>query len=161
MEHWSSKLFAGSLPEEIGRGGFSGLALGDTEDGLDQGGGRDVNGDAVKLQEHQCRRGADAFVAVHKGVVLDDVKEIGRGHFKKIGMQVATAEAGLRHGNRRFQKGQVTDAMASSVSYDLIGVDLKDFLQVQEDRFHGSVGQPLESPAIAFVNPHQGRAKHF
>lgn len=124
MEYWSSKLFAGSLSEEIARGGFSGLALGDTEDGLDQGGVRDVNGDAVELQEYQCCSGADAFVAVHEGVVLDDVKEIGRGHFKKIGVQVSTAETGLRHGNRRFQKGQVTDALASSVSSDLIGVDL-------------------------------------
>ena len=96
-----------------------------------------------------------------RNLLLVRVKQVSGGHFKKIGMQVATAEAGLRHGNRRFQKGQVTNALASAVSSDLIGVDLKYFLQTRKDRFHGSVGQPLESPAIAFVNPHQGCAKHF
>ena len=69
--------------------------------------------------------------------------------------------AGLRHGNRRLQKGQVTDARASAVSFDLIGVDLKKFLQTQKDRFHRSVCQASESPAIAFVNPRQGGTKRF
>lgn len=140
MEPLYSNLFTASLPEEIGRSGFSNLALGDTEDGLDQGGGRGVNGNAIELQEYQCCSGTDTLVAVHKGMVLDDVKEIGRSHFKKIGMHVATTETSLRHGHRRFKKGQVTDALASPVSSDLIGVNLKDFLQIQKDRFHGSVG---------------------
>ena len=154
-------LFSRSLSEEIGRGGFFDLSLSDTEDYLDQVGSRDVNGDAVELQKYQCCSGANALIAIHEGVVLDDVKEIGRGHFKKIRMQVTASETGLRHGNRRFQKGQVTDARTSAVSFDLISVDLKNFLQAQKDRFHRLVGQPPESPAIAFVHPRQGGAKRF
>ncbi len=74
---------AGPFPEKLGDGGFPHFALGDAEDGLDNRIVRDVDRNAVELEEHQRGHSADTFIAVYKGMILNDMKEIRCGHFKE------------------------------------------------------------------------------
>ena len=51
--------------------------------------------DPIKLEESKRSYGPRALVAIDKGMVLYDIKELGRGHLKQIRVKILPAEAGL------------------------------------------------------------------
>ena len=68
-------------------------------------GGGDL--DAVEVQKHERGNGAGPFVAIQEGVVLDNVKQVRRGHLKEILMEKLAAERRLRLGDGRFKQAQI------------------------------------------------------
>ena len=67
------------LSQELGDCGLAKLSLRDRNDDSFNLGLGGCEGQPVKLQESEGSHRADALVAVHEGVVLDDVVEIGSG----------------------------------------------------------------------------------
>ena len=63
---------------------------------------------AIQLQKDKAGHGADTLVAVQKGMVPDDVKELGCRHFENIGVKKLSVKGRLRHGNGRLQQIKVT-----------------------------------------------------
>lgn len=94
-------------------------------------------------------------------MVPDNVEKIGCSHLENVGVEELAAKAGLGHSDGRFQQAQIADTGASTVPFNLIGVDLEDFLQAQKCRAHRSVGQPFERSPVAPVDLGQGGAKGF
>src|SRR6185369_10570667 len=64
----------------------------------------------VEQQKDQSRRNADAFVAVDKRMILNDVKEVGGRHFEDIVMEKLTLKGRLRLRESRLQQTHVADA---------------------------------------------------
>jgi hypothetical protein len=67
-------------------------------------------------------------------MVPHDMKKIGRSHLEKVTVQIATAEPGCRHCKSGLEKPQVTDTCLSSVSFNLVPMDLQHFGETEEIR---------------------------
>jgi len=65
-------------------------------------------------------------------MVLHDVKEVGRLHLERIGVQEATAKGGLRHRDSSVEQTEITHAVTSAVTRDLVHVDSEHILGRQE-----------------------------
>ncbi len=119
--------------EKLGDGNFPELSLCDGEHGLEESFVRNPHFDAIESQEDQSRHDSDAFVAIHEGVVLDNVEEVGGCHFEKIGMQILSTMGRLRHGDGGVQQSHVADPSVASIPLDLISVDFDHLIQTEED----------------------------
>jgi hypothetical protein len=133
------------LSEKLGNRGLAGSSPSNIQDEFNKRWVRDFRIDAVQFQKNQGGCGADTLVAVYEGMILNDVIKIGGGHFKKIGMQITAAETCLWHSDRGFQKRRIAEARTSTVSPDLIVMDLKDLVQTQEDRLHDQSANRLSA----------------
>jgi hypothetical protein len=76
------------------------------------------------------------FVPVNEGMVLNQMKKIRGGHFKEVGMKVGVAKAGLRHGNRGFQKACIADAGAPSIPLNHLAMDFENLIECQNEGSH-------------------------
>src|SRR4029079_11879441 len=65
--------------------------------------------ETVQTKEHECRHEAGALVPVDERMVPDEVVEVGGGHLREAGVQVAAAESGLRQGGRRLAERRHAD----------------------------------------------------
>jgi hypothetical protein len=72
------------------------------------------------------------FVAVKIGLALRDVKGIGGGDFVEIAVAVVVDIQGLS--DCGFQPVFAADAVASSVSFDLVAVDRVDLIAREKNR---------------------------
>src|SRR5262249_28177820 len=98
-----------------------------------------------------------ALVSIDERVIPNNVKQAGSRHLKNIGMQELAAETNWRLGQGGLQKPQVANTRHPTVACDLIRVDFQDFRQLQEDRSHSSVRQPLQCTAVPTIGFAQGR----
>lgn len=140
------------LPKERGDFWFATLALSDGEDKLDEGVfvGPDV--DPVKLKEDYRGGGAGALVSVDKGVVLNDVEQIGRTDLKEIGVKQHSFKCRARRLDGRVKDPGVTKLGTSSVALDLIVMNGKHVVNVQEVGEHvGLLGEFLEGFPVSGV----------
>jgi hypothetical protein len=127
------------LAKEIGYLLFAGLALCNGQGKINQSFFIPFKLDAVERQEDDSTSGAGALVAVHKRMVLNDVVEVCRSHFKQVLMEELASKGCLWHGNRRVQKADVAHAFGTSVVLDQTEVRPEDAFKVQEQRLHGSM----------------------
>ena len=109
--------------------GLTYLAFRNGEDQINQRVVEHFHIDSVQLKKHQCRDRAGPFIAIHEGMILDEMKHVCRGHLKEIGVQILLRKAGSRHGDGRLQQAEISNARASSVSFNLIGMDISDFFK--------------------------------
>lgn len=75
------------------------------------------DGHVVDCQKDDCRCGDGALVAIDERVILNNVLQIGRRHFKHILVQKLSPERCLRHGNRRMQQPDVADALRAAIGF--------------------------------------------
>lgn len=78
----------------------------------------------VEFEKDKRGRGSNALISVHKRMVLNDMKEVGRGHLVDVRVKVLIAMPRHWHRKGRFQESDVANAMPASIAFDLITVDL-------------------------------------
>ena len=149
------------LPEESGDGGFVHLSFGHSTYCLFEYILAGFDFHTVKGQKYQGGHRSGSLVAVHKGMVPYDMKKIGRSHLEKVTVQIATAEPGCRHCKGGLEKPQVPDTGLSSVSFNLVPMDLQHFGETEEIRCHTSVRQFLESLTVTAVRCLQSLFEFF
>lgn len=86
----------------------------------------------MKFQEHQCRGDADSFVAVHEGMILDDMEQVCCGHLENVVAQVLLSETRLGYGNGGIQEGPIAYTGAAAIALNLVSMDGNDFGERQE-----------------------------
>src|SRR5262249_38435480 len=103
---------------------------------------------------------ASALVSIHEGVILSDVKQVGSRHGVQILVEKLGAEGRGRHAHGRLQETQVPKTLRTSVSFDLVGMDLENFSQGEKSWLsHKLTGQALEQPAVFPVDGRERRLK--
>jgi len=101
------------------------------------------------------------FVPVNEGMVLNQVKKISGGHFKEVGVKVGVTKAGLRHGNRGFQKAYIANAGAPPIQLNHLAMDFENLIECQKEGSHWSIGESLEHFAVFAISFLKRRTESF
>jgi hypothetical protein len=90
--------------------------------------------ETVQAKEHERRHEAGALVPIEEWMVPNEVEQIGGGHLGRVGMQVAAAERGLRHGDCRLEETDIADSVVAAIPFDLVRVKREHFVEGQKCR---------------------------
>lgn len=85
--------------------------------------------DRVEFEEDDGGDCADSFVAINKRMVLDDVEQIGGGHFEKIRVQVPATKRRTGLGDCRLQKPEITNSPRAAVAGNLVAMDFHKLIE--------------------------------
>src|SRR5712664_130512 len=100
----------------------------------------------VQTEKGEHRHESGPLIAVHEGVVLDEVEEVRGGHLKDLPVEEFPPEGRLRSGERRFEQPDVADTRPPSVPRDLVRVQGEHLVERQEDDAHDSASRLNTSP---------------
>lgn len=92
------------------------------------------DGLAVEFEEDQRRFQTNSLVAVHKGVVLNKMEQVGGSHKKDVGMQPLAAKGRLWLGDGRLQQRAAAQSITAAIGPDLASVQLEHIIPCQELR---------------------------
>jgi len=59
-------------------------------------------------------------------MILNDVIEIGRGHFEQAGMKILVSKAGFGHSERGMQQFNIANTEAPAIPLNLVSMNLND-----------------------------------
>ena len=93
-----------------------------------------IEHDRVQREEYVCSDRSDPLVPVDKWMPLNEVKQIGGGHFVQVGMEELIAHAGLRHVNGRVESRTISYPKTSTVFDDPTFVEAQHLLEREKDR---------------------------
>jgi hypothetical protein len=117
--------------------------------------------DAVHFQEYDCGDRAHSFVAIDERVVLDEVKQVGRGHFKQIGVEILARKHGPGLGDCRLQKSPIANPKRAAISRNLVAMDFQDFIQEEKIWLCHSASLLSARPYFRFVPSRAARNRSF
>src|SRR5262245_26217632 len=81
-------------------------------------------------------------------MILHEMKHISCAHLENIFMQKLSAEHGRRHVSGRLQQASVSKSRRAAIPVDTIRMNMKQFLNRQEDWIHNSLRQLLERATV-------------
>jgi len=128
------------FPKEFNRGILAGLAR---CNGKHKGGVFILAGSkmaAIHSQKNIGSRSSNAFVAIKKRMIRDQMEKVRSCHRGHAVMQILAAKSGFRHRQRRFEQSRVADPCRAAVAADHLSMDGDDLVELQEDRCHEITG---------------------
>lgn len=87
----------------------------------------------VDAEEHQSRQDRRPLVPIDKGMILSDMKHVGRSHRGKILMEIGCTELLARHCHGSIQQTMIPYTVGSAVNVDGIGVEQQNVVHAEED----------------------------
>ena len=102
------------------------LAGGDSEDEVLPVGAVGFGLKAIEAEEDKAGAEGGAFVTVDEGVIAAEVKKIGGGDFREVGIGRLASDGGLGGGDGRFEQGEIAQAIGSAETRNGLGVDFTD-----------------------------------
>jgi hypothetical protein len=131
-----------SLSEGHRQGGLIGASIGHAQSQFDQLVIARVNPVAVQHLKRFSAGQRNAFIAIHEGVILIQVKQVGRRHGREIFVEIPPAVpcGGHRHGG--FQQSTIPDFSAPAMESNHGGMNQQDLVDRQKPNgFHHSASR--------------------